>query len=73
MLNKIFGQDSSFRFYFIAIFPNTQETLKKQLSNPLDSSNLPPLHWRNPAKGLTVTQAFICISYIYSAQNRRYI
>ena len=30
----------------------------------LDSSNLPPLHLRNPAKGFTVTQAFTCNSYI---------
>ena len=30
------------------------------------------MHWRNPAKCLTVTQAFTCISYVYNAQKRRY-
>ena len=39
---------------------NTQETMKKQFY-PSDSSNFPSLHWRNPAKGLTVTQAFTYI------------
>ena len=43
--------------------------MKKQLY-PLDSSNFPPLHWRNPANGLTVMQAFACISYFYNAQKR---
>ena len=50
---------------------NTQETVKKQLYSS-GSSNCPPLNWRNPAKALTVTQAFICISYVYNAQKRRY-
>ena len=45
--------------------PNTQETMKKQLY-PSNSSNFRPLHWRNPAKSLTVTQAFTCISYVYN-------
>ena len=39
--------------------------MKKQLY-PSDSSNFAPLHWRNPAKGLTVTQTFTCISYVYN-------
>ena len=55
--------------YFDSI---TQETMKKQLY-PSDSSNFPPLHRRNPATGLTVTQAFTCISYVNNAQERRYI
>ena len=46
---------------------NTQETMKKHLYL-LVSSNLPPLHWRNPAKGLTVTQVFTCISYVSNVQ-----
>ena len=46
---------------------NAQETMKKQLY-PSDSFNFLPLHWRNPAKGLTVMQAFTCISYVYNAQ-----
>ena len=54
---------------------NTQETMKKQLC-PSDSFNFPPLQWRNPAKGLTVTQAFslafACISYVNNAQKWRY-
>ena len=45
--------------------------MKNQLY-PSDSSNFPPLHWRNPAKGLTVTQAFTYTSYVYNAQKRRY-
>ena len=42
-------------------YSNTQETMKKQLY-PSDSYNFPPFneHWRNPAKGLTVTQASTC-------------
>ena len=36
---------------------NTQDRLKKQLYRS-DSSNIPPLNWRNPVKDLTVTQAF---------------
>ena len=54
--------------YFVS---NAQESLKKQLY-PSDYFNFPPLHWRNPAKGLTVKQAFICISYVYNAQKHRY-
>ena len=50
---------------------NTQETMKKDF-NPSDYSNFPPLHWRNPAKCLTETQAFTDISYVYNVQNRRY-
>ena len=50
---------------------NTQERMKKQLYLS-DSSNFLPLQGRNPAKGLTVTQAFTCISYVYNAQKRRY-
>ena len=50
---------------------NIQETMKKQLY-PSDYSKFPPLHWRNPAKGLTVTPAFTCLSYVYNAQKRRY-
>ena len=45
--------------------------MKKQLY-PSESSNFPPLHWRNPAKGLAVTQAFTLISNIYNAQQRCY-
>ena len=44
---------------------NTQEKMKRQLQSS-DSSNFPPLHWRNPAKGLTVTQVFTCICYVYT-------
>ena len=47
---------------------NTQETMKKKLY-PSDSSNFPPLHWRNPAKSLTVTQAFTYISYVLMREN----
>ena len=50
---------------------NTQETMKNQLY-PSDSSNFPPLHWRNAAKGLTVTQAFTYTAYVYNAQKQRY-
>ena len=39
---------------------------------PSDSSNFPPLHWRNPAEDLTVTQAFTYISYVYNARKRSY-
>ena len=50
---------------------NTQERMKKQLYLS-DSSNFLPLRGRNPAKGLTVMQAFTCIFYVYNAQKRRY-
>ena len=46
---------------------NTLETMKKQLYLS-DTFKFPPLHWRCPAKGLTVVQAFTCISYVYNAQ-----
>ena len=48
---------------------NTQAIMKKQLY-PSDSSNFPPLHWRNPANGLTVTQAVTFISYVYTTLHR---
>ena len=41
--------------------------MKKQLY-PSDSFNFLPLYWRNPAKGLTVTQVFTGISYVYNTQ-----
>ena len=44
---------------------NTQETMKKYLY-PSNSSNFQSLHWRNPAKSLTVLQAFTCISSVYN-------
>ena len=47
---------------------NTQETMKKKLY-PSDSSNFPPLHCRYPAKSLTVTKAFACISYVLMREN----
>ena len=51
---------------------NTQETMKKQLYSS-DSYNFPPIHWRNPAKGLNVTQASTCNSYIFNEQKWLYI
>ena len=50
---------------------NTQDRLKKQLYRS-DSSNIPPLNWRNPVKDLTVMQAFTCFSNVYNVQKRRY-
>ena len=50
---------------------NTQETMKKQLY-PSNTSNFPPLHWRNSAKSLTVMHAFTYISYVYYMQKRCY-
>ena len=47
---------------------NAQETMKKRLY-PSDSFNCPPLHWRNPAEVLTVTQAFTWNFDVYNAQN----
>ena len=47
---------------------NTQDTIKKKL-DPSDSSNFPPLHCRNPAKILTVTQAFTYMSYVLMREN----
>ena len=44
--------------------------MKRQLY-PSDSFNFPPLHWRNPAKGFTVPQAFTRIPYVYNAQKRQ--
>ena len=59
----IITQYSTFHTLELIYFDsNTQETMKKQL-HPSNSFNFPPLHWRNPAKKLTVTQAFTCISY----------
>ena len=45
--------------------------MKKQIDTQY-SSNFPPLHWRNLAKSLTVTQAIACISFVYNALTRRY-
>ena len=50
---------------------NAQETMKKQLY-PSNSCNFLPLHWRNPAKCLTVTQAYTGIVYVYNVQKRLY-
>ena len=44
--------------------------MKKQLY-PSDSYNFPPLQWKNPAKGLTVTQASTCISYVFHVSMRK--
>ena len=50
---------------------NAQEMMKKQLY-PSDYFIFPPLHWRNHANVLIVTQAFTCIAYVYNAQKLRY-
>ena len=55
-------------YLFIYLF--TQERVKKQLY-PSDSYNFPPLHWKNPAKGLTVTQASIFISHVFHVSMRK--
>ena len=44
--------------------------MKKQLYP--DYSNFPSLLWRNPAKGLSVTQALTSISYVQNVQKRLY-
>ena len=47
----------------------TQETMKKQLY-PSDFYNFPSLQWRNPVKGLSVTQASTCTSYVFHVRKK---